>query len=183
MNAKATNPNSESAEQVAGAAESISVPYWLLKEGRCKKLGKHAEGGIKYQILASDDRASLYIRITENEGGGYFSKEIVPFVQIVQCLQKCDAATPFPSKALREAFTGRSSNNAGFLAAILRKEVVLDAAKDAESQHVVAVDLDAWIGAALTPHGTKIEIAPSSTITSASSSAPAKKTLTLPQKK
>jgi hypothetical protein len=180
MNAKVTKPDNDSNEPNA-AEDGISLPYWLLKEGRCKKLGKHAEGGIKYQILASDDRASLYIRITENEGGGYFSKEIVPFVQIVQCLEKCDAATPFPSKALKEAFIGRSSNNAGFLAAILRKEVVLNAAKDAESQHVIAVDLNAWKKAALTPQGTKIEIAPASTITSASS-APAKKTLTLPQK-
>jgi hypothetical protein len=178
MNVKATKPNSDSSEQVAGAADSISVLYWLLKEGRCKKLGKHAEGGIKYQILASDDRTSLYIRITENEGGGYFSKELVPFDRIVQCIEKCEAGMPFPSKTLAAAYTSRSSNNSGFIAAVLRKEVVLNAAKDVETQHVVAVEPSTWKSATLSSQGTKIEI----TTPVATSSKSTKKTLSLPVK-
>jgi hypothetical protein len=179
MNAKATNPITGNSGQTTAVEGSISVPYWLLKEARCKKLGKHAEGDIKYQILASDDKTSLYIRITENQGGGYFSKEIVPFDQIVQCIEKCEAGKPFPSKSLASAYISRSSNNAGFLSAILRKEAVLNAAQGAESQHVVAVDPATWKKATLSSEGTKIEITMPSTT---ASSKPAKKMLSLPAK-
>lgn len=104
MNAKATKSNNAQAE---GADHEIAkTPYWLLKDGKCKKLGKHSEGGIKYQLLASDDRARLHIRITENEGGGYYSKEVVNFDQVEECLNNCDPEKPFPSKALKEAFGG-----------------------------------------------------------------------------
>lgn len=67
MNAKSTKTNSEDVPAIS--EEVAKVPYWLLKDGKCKKLGKQSEGGIKYQLLASDDRAHLYIRITQNEGG------------------------------------------------------------------------------------------------------------------
>ncbi|OHV95521.1 hypothetical protein AKG95_20480 [Janthinobacterium lividum] len=71
MNAKATKPNTDQTAHVASSAatnENNNVPYWLLKEAKCKKLDKHSEGGIKYQLLASDDRASLHVRIAANAG-------------------------------------------------------------------------------------------------------------------
>lgn len=180
MNAKATKTTTEDAQ--ATNEEVTKVPYWLLKDAKCKKLGKQSEGGIKYQLLASDDRAHLHIRITQNEGGGYYSKEIVNFSQVEECLSNCDPEKPFPSKALKEAFTGRSSNNAGFLAAILREEGLLDAAKDPESQHMLSADIAAWKQAALSPQGTKIEITAPSAFDTPTPTAASKKTLSLPSK-
>jgi len=167
MNAKQTKPTTDEVKAKTAPAATASpdqatphtVPYWLLKDSHCKKLGKRSEGRVKYQLLAGDDRATLYIRVTANESGGYFSKELVPFSEIEQCLEKCAKASSIPSKAFRDAFVGRSTNNAGFLAAILREEGLLEAAQEEEFQHVLAADITAWKTAALAPRGTQIAIA------------------------
>jgi len=163
MNAK-TKQNTDEVKGKASPTASAdrttpTVPYWLLKDSHCKKLGKRSEGGMKYQLLAGDDKATLYIRVTANESGGYFSKELVPFTGIEQCLEKCAEASSFPSKTFRDAFVGRSTNNAGFLAAILREEGLLEAAQEEEFQHVLAADIVAWKTAALARQGTQIAIA------------------------
>lgn len=140
------------------ATESIKQTFWLLKAATAKKLGKQSEGGISYRILADANRKSLYLSITENTGGGYFSREMINFPKVEACIAKREPKKPFPSKSLREAFTGRSSNNAGFLAAILRAEGLLAAAPDSESQHIVSGDWTAWKSASLSEAGTMIEI-------------------------
>jgi hypothetical protein len=188
MNAKQTKPTTDEAKaKVASAAITLpdpvtppTTPYWLLKDSHCKKLGKRSEGGIKYQLLASDDRAVLYVRITANESGGYFSKELVPFSEIEQCLEKCAEASSFPSKAFRDAFVGRSTNNAGFLGAILREEGLLEAAQEEEFQHVLAADIAAWKNAALAPQGTQIAIADPNGM--AAFATQSRKTLSVPNK-
>lgn len=62
-----------------------------------------------------------------------------------------------PSKCFKEAFVGRSSNNSGFLAAILRAEGLLIPAAEAENRHMAAADWQAWQVAALAEPGTLIE--------------------------
>jgi len=180
MNAKATK--STDAQSNGADTESSATSYWLLKDGKCPKLSKYSEGGIKYQLLASDDRVSLHIRITANEGGGYYSKEVINFDQVEECLNNCDPEKPFPSKALKEAFVGRSSNNAGFLAAILREEGLLDAAKEPESQHMLSADIPAWKKSMLASQGSKIEISTPPDGNAPVPAAAIKKTLTLPTK-
>lgn len=187
MNAKQMKQNtSEVKAKAAPAATATTDPatptssYWLLKNSHCKKLGRRSEGSIQYQLLASDDRASLYIRVTANESGGYFSKELVPFTEIEQCLEKCAEASSFPSKAFRDAFVGRSTNNAGFLAAILREEGLLEPAEEEEFQHVLAADIAAWRIAALSPQGTQIAIADPSGM--AAFALQDRKTLSVPNK-
>lgn len=128
----------------ATTQEAIKPSFWLLKEGTAPKLGARAEGGISYHVLADNDHQHLFIAITGNESGGYFSREQVPFDKIEACLDTSQSAKPFPSKAFKEAFTGRSSNNAGFLVAVLRSEGLLAAAPEAETQHVRFGDWSAW---------------------------------------
>jgi len=188
MNAKQTKPTTNEVKAKAAPAATASsdtatpptIPYWMLKDGHCKKLGKRSEGGIKYQLLASDDKAVLYVRIIANDSGGYFSKELVPFSQIEQCLEKCTEASSFPSKAFRDAFVGRSTNNAGFLAAILREEGLLEPAEKDAFQHVLAADIAAWRIAALAPQGTQVAIADPSGM--AAFAAQDRKTLSVPNK-
>ena len=124
----------------------------------CKKLGAKAVGGISYQLLGDSERQNLYVRITANFGGGYFSREIVRFSAVKACLDRREADKPFPSKLFRASFVGKSSNNAGFMAAILRAEGLLSLAPDTETQHVVASDWTAFIKTMLAVPGEKIEI-------------------------
>jgi hypothetical protein len=134
--------------------------YWLLKSAKALKLGKHAEGGIRYQILTDSQRQDPSFKIVGNEGGGYFSKEVVAFGNVEACLAAHPQDQPFPSKLLQTAFTGRSSNNAGFLAAILRAEGLLALAPDTEGRHVMSGDWAAWKASVLAEPGQSVELEP-----------------------
>lgn len=135
-------------------------PCWLLKSAKANKLGKHAEGGIHYQILTDSQRQDASFKIVGNEGGGYFSKEVVAFGGVEACLAEHPQDQPFPSKLLQTAFTGRSSNNAGFLAAILRAEGLLALAPDTEGRHVISGDWADWKASVLAEPGQPVESEP-----------------------
>jgi hypothetical protein len=137
---------------------TIQQPYWLLKSNTCKKLGAKAVGGISYQLLGDIERQILSVRITANFGGGYFSREIVPFSAVKACLDRRAEDKPFASKLFKEAFIGRSSNNAGFMAALLRAENLISLAPDTETQHVTSGDWTAFVKTMLVVPGEKIEI-------------------------
>lgn len=113
--ADATAPTTTSDIQAVALA-----PFWLLEAGTAKKLGLHSSGSLSYQVLADHDRKNLFITLTQNDGGGFFSKERVNMLSIEACLGAYKAGVPFPSKALKDAYKSRSSNNAGFLTATLR---------------------------------------------------------------
>jgi hypothetical protein len=176
-------PDSVNSNQSEAPATSV---YWRLKLATANKLGKRAEGSIHYQILADIDRRDLFISITANDSGGYFSSEVVPLAKVQACLDKYEAGTPFPSKALKDVFVGLSSNNAGFLSAILRSEGVLNAAPDAEAKHVAISSLDAWKSKLLSEPGTQIELPDTGNSKAVTGTGPElddNKTLSLPRKK
>ncbi|MGR6806052.1 hypothetical protein ACU6VI_07075 [Sphaerotilus natans] len=100
--------------------------YWLIRQGQCPKLGAFSSGQISYQLLAGEGRDELFLRISGNEGGGYVSDEAVAFSRIMRCIDDHDPDKPLRSAHFREAFTGRSNNNWGFLSAILLHEGLLE---------------------------------------------------------
>ena len=132
--------------------------FWLLEEGTAKKLGLRSTGSLSYQVLADHDRKNLFIALTQNDGGGYFSKERVNMLSIEACLDAHKTGEPFPSKTLKDAFKSKSSNNAGFMTATLRALGLTAAAPDAESKHIVAGDWDAWRKKMSAEAGTLIEL-------------------------
>ncbi len=160
-------------------------PFWLLRAGTAQKVGKQSTGAISYQIVADSARASLSIAIVGNATGGYFSREQVAIAKIESCLSHAEAGKPIASKAFKGAFVGRSANNAGFLAAVLRAEGLLSPAAEAEIQHLIAGDWLAWQAAALAEPGRLIE--PANTPADASQASPAapehKRTLSVSRKK
>ncbi len=117
--------------------------YITLKNATAPKLGKHADGTISYKVACDLERTTLFLAITTNSSGGYFSREYVPVARIEELLANLDRSD-FPSKALKPAFTGRSSNNAGFLAAILHAEGLLSRAADSETKHVYTGGWTKW---------------------------------------
>jgi len=132
--------------------------FWLLEAGSAKKLGLRSTGSLGYQVLADHDRKNLFIALTQNDGGGFFSKERVNMLSIEACLDAHKAGEPFPSKTLKDAYKSKSSNNAGFMTATLRTLGLTAAAPDAESKHVVAGDWDAWRKKMIADGGTLIEL-------------------------
>ncbi|MDD2760524.1 MAG: hypothetical protein PHH11_09570 [Methylomonas sp.] len=123
-----------------GAIES----YLSLKVGKADKNGKRSQGHIHYRVLTDPSHQHLYITIVGNDGGGCYSKEIIPFDKVEHCLQGIGAGKPITSKVFQQAFVGKSANNAGFMAAILRAENLLAVIPDATHQLTIKPDWDAW---------------------------------------
>ena len=122
--------------------ESPAPAYLALKTDTAQKLGRTG-GGITFKVLADPERQQLFLTIVGNDGGGYYSREVVAFDAVEACLP-VDRAQPLAAKAFAPAFVGRSSNNPGFMAAILRAEGLLVGVEDKPHQHLVAGDWAAW---------------------------------------
>ncbi len=129
----------------------------LVKQVSCNKISGRAQGMLHYRILRAVETGAVYVAITGNDSAGYFSRELVPVLVIEQCLASLlRIGKPFPSSKLKSAFTGRSSNNASFLAAILRNEGLLAAVKDSESLSIGKDDLTTWHGRMQSAEGTPL---------------------------
>lgn len=92
VNAK--NLKTEPTEQPAAVQNddvkpAIQNAVWLFKEGNAAKLGKQTQGGsVGYQVLSDVDRLGIFITLTANVGGtGYFSRELVPYSKVQDCLR------------------------------------------------------------------------------------------------
>jgi hypothetical protein len=143
-------------ETATNEASAASGPQYITqKNATAAKLGKHADGTISYKVACDFERTALFLAITDNSSGGYFSREYVPVARIEELLANLDRSD-FPSKALKPAFTGRSSNNAGFLAAILHAEGLLSRA-DSETKHVCTGAWTKWKASVLALEATQDE--------------------------
>lgn len=132
-----------------------TTQYICLKLGQAAKAGERATGQISYSVLSDTDRQELYLTLTGNEGGGWFSREIIPLSRIEAVLDALtDRFQPLHSKVLRPAFDSKSVNNAGFLAALLRAEGLLTPAPDSPHQHLLTDDWDIWKSVMLSEPGT-----------------------------
>ncbi|KWC78943.1 hypothetical protein WL58_21890 [Burkholderia cepacia] len=131
--------------------------HLLLRSGEARKVGQRSTGAIRYDIVSDGERTKVFIRITGNDGGGYFSRELVDFDKAIDNVASHKDGSPFPSKVFASAFAGKSSNNAGFLAAVLRGEQLLDAAPGSDFQHVISGEWADWKAATLQLEGTPIE--------------------------
>lgn len=122
--------------------ECIHPAYLALKTDTAQKLGRNG-GGIAYKVLTNPEHQQLFLTIVGNDGGGYYSREVVAFDAVEACLP-VDCALPLAAKAFAPAFVGKSSNNPGFMAAILRSEGLLAGVEDKTNLHQVAGDWAAW---------------------------------------
>ena len=118
-----------------------TTTYLLIKTERARKTG---EGSITYAVLKDADSQGVYFTLLANDGAGQFSPEIVAFEKIEQCLTKVDGNKPVPAKLFASAFVGRSANNAGFLMAAMRQELLVLPTVDASHLHAVSGNWDEW---------------------------------------
>ena len=113
----------------------------VLRKGSCKSL--EGRGTLNYE-LGNNDSKSLYWRISQNSGGGFFSNEWIPFSAIQSALESWSANTPLTSLALRGLFKGKSANNPSFLLATLVAEGVVKALEGKRRQYTLA-DISAFL--------------------------------------
>lgn len=132
--------------------------FLRIKTDTAPKTSLNAQGGVTYALLKDTESTEAYFCLLANEGGGYFSREAVPFAAILRCLAGVNAERPVPAKVFRQAFVGRSVNNAGFLVHALRHEGLLQPAPDAAHQHALADGWDDWKAKLLTQPGDPFEL-------------------------
>ena len=135
------------------APEPAPVMVTVLRTGHAPKLNPARSGGaITYQVGRIEGRgaAGVVIRLKDNEGGGQFSREWVPFERLRACFAPgVLAGQPWKAHALDGAFKGRSSTNAGFLTAVIRAEGLAYEDGDHRGMSLLCGDFDAWTRAVL----------------------------------
>lgn len=127
--------------------------YLSLKLAQASKTGQRSTGKISYRVLADELHQDLFITIVGNEGGGWFSNEIIPLLRIESVFESYEADKPLPSKVFTRAFNSKSANNAGFLVAVLRAEGLLTAAAEGSRLHLVTDEWELWKSMMLTETG------------------------------
>lgn len=124
--AKAAAPNSATSNPESSAVQA--VPIRILKIGTCPSLS--GKSTLTYHIGCTTDSKDIHCRVYENSGGGFFNSEWTPLAVIKQLLAKHPSEKPITSHALYEIFSGKSSNSAPFLFAILKAEGLVQPAKE-----------------------------------------------------
>ena len=103
-----------------GEADKADPGYQLIIEhGEADKLSPKSSDLIYFQLGRDIKTKINFLRISGNSGGGLHSKEWVSLETIINVLSE-QAGHTFKSSILKSCMVGKSSNNASFLAAILR---------------------------------------------------------------
>lgn len=111
----------------------------VLKTGSCPSLsGKSTLG---YEVGRNSD-AVVQLRVATNTGTGYFSKDWVPWQRVQSLLDK-NGTKPITSHTLSPIFQGQSTNNAGFLLAVMRHEGMVRPMADKPRCHEL-IDTEAF---------------------------------------
>jgi hypothetical protein len=114
-----------------------ATTFLLIREGFAPKMGQRSTGQIGYQVLMNEDRTEVFLRIAKNQGAGYASDESVAVSSLVRCISSREVDEPLRSGIFKPAFSGRSSNNSGFIAAIKLAE--LQIRRDVDLPHILHV--------------------------------------------
>ena len=97
---------------------AVIESYTVFYSGEAEKISPHSKGLLTYELGKEDETGSLALRLTANGEGGLFSREWIALDAIHAILEQ--QPDSFPSRVFRPLFGQGSTNNAGFLAAVLR---------------------------------------------------------------
>lgn len=125
-------PEKENKGQPDNSTKTPEVIFETVYVDSAPKL-RNPEHLVHYELGKSGKKHG--IRITSNDNDGLFSNEWIMLDDIVKCLEPLAKLSGFPSKQLVPLFKSKSSNNAGFLSAILRHEGVFGVVDKKMYQH------------------------------------------------
>ncbi len=91
----------------------------ILKKARCGNLSNPGKKTLTYNVGNRDDE--YYLRLSDNQGGGFFSTEWISLSEVTELMPKEE---PFTTSVLTPLYESKSSNNQGFMAAVLVAEKI-----------------------------------------------------------
>ena len=152
-NTELPESGAEAPADSAAGSEPAPVMVTVVRTGQALKLNPARSGGaITYQVGRIDGVGipGVVIRLKDNEGGGQFSKEWVPFERLRTCFSPAVlTGQPFKAHALDSAFNGRSSTNSGFLTAVIRAEGLAYEDTEHRGMSLLNGGFDTWTQAVL----------------------------------
>jgi hypothetical protein len=98
-------------------SKSEDTSMRVLKTAACKTLS--GKSTLTYQIGCNSE-AEIFLRITKNSGGGFFSDEWVAFATVQEALKDDTEGAAITSIRLTPLFKGKSVNTPSFLLAALK---------------------------------------------------------------
>ena len=99
--------------------ELKEVEIRVLYSSQCEKLTSRGQGKLQYEIGFNDISGESYIRIVACGSTGAFSNKWVAISDIRSIIDNAEDET-FRAVILRDLHKGKSSNNHGFLGAVLK---------------------------------------------------------------
>lgn len=96
--------------------DNPETPIHALKEATCPT--SSGKSTLTYQV-GEDESGTIYLKISGNDGGGFWSPEWVAYKSIEQAISEWPIDQGITSMAFRKIFRGKSANTPGFLVAVL----------------------------------------------------------------
>ena len=107
-------------------------PMRILKTATCKTLS--GKSTLTYQIGCTPDSV-IHLRISKNDGGGFFSNEWIAFADIQRALERRPKGSPVLSHFITPLLKGKSVNTSAFLLAVLSHLKLLRPLPGKKRQH------------------------------------------------
>lgn len=114
-----TKSNKASTKNTTAKSAPSAKTLRIIKAGNCSTIS--GKSSLQYHVACNHEGA-IYLRVTSNNGGGFFNPEWVAYAAIVAALEATEAIT---SPVLRGVFQGRSSNNPAFMMSVLLQEGIV----------------------------------------------------------
>ena len=113
-------------------AKKPEIQLTTLSTHSCKSLSQKST--LQY-IIGKDAEGDIWLKMTDNSGGGYFNAEPVSVTAIAEMLAKLSPNTPISSLYFGSLFRGSSSNSSGFLLAALRDQGIVEKVEGMARKH------------------------------------------------
>lgn len=145
-----TKTNKQTANQQASTTtEASDKPVQpakiILASGVATLLSPGSTTTVGYEVGHVPEQAELLFRLTGSSGGGLCSKEWFGLAQVIDLLNEQQPDKPFTSGLFKIIWNFKgSSNNAGFLAAVLRHLDLTKAAPEVRFGHLITGKHTEW---------------------------------------
>jgi len=145
-----TKTNKQAASQQASTTtEASDKPVQpakvILVSGVATLLSPGSTTTVGYEVGHEPEQVELLIRLTGSSGGGLCSKEWFGLAQVIDLLNEQQPEKAFTSGLFKVIWNFKgSSNNAGFLAAVLRHLELTKAAPEVRFGHLITGKHSEW---------------------------------------
>ena len=116
----------------AKSATTSNNDIRILKETTCPT--SSGKSTLTYQV-GKDEADAIYLKISGNDGGGFWSAEWVPYTSVAQAISEWPTDQGITSMTFRKIFRGKSANTPGFLIAVLCDLGLLEPMGDKKRVH------------------------------------------------